>query len=84
MVIYISFDLYNADCNKGNSIFQRLEDTEKYGKKESRTRRVVITFVWVLNMLFLIHLPKLLEDAYNINMQDVMRLGSFGIIPTGK
>lgn len=88
--IYISFDLYNADSNKENSLFQRLRDTEKYKKTESRFHRaLIITFVWVVNMLFLIRLPKLLEDASEkekqVKIQYLMRRHTFETnIPTGK
>ena len=90
IVIYISFDLYNADSNKENPLFQRLRDIEKYEKTESRSRLVLlITFVWVINMLFLIPLPKLLEDPSEKqdktqDEEDVMRLRTSGTIPTGK
>ena len=89
MVIYISFDLYNADSNKESSLFQSLRDIEEYEKTESRSRRVLlITFVWVINMLFLIPLPKLLEDPSEKQDkkqdEDFMRLRTSGTIPTGK
>lgn len=67
-------------------LFQRLRDTEKYEKTKIYILRVAVTFVWVINMLYLIPLPKLLEDASEKQdkMQDVMRLRTFGTIPTGK
>ena len=93
MVIYICFDLYNADSNKDNSVFKTLKEIDEYKKKwkkeRSRSRRLlVITFVWVVNMLFLIRLPKLLEDPSESQNEtqdnDIMRLRTSGTIPTGK
>ena len=89
LLIYISFYLYNADSNKRSSLFQRLRDIEEYEKTESRSRLVLyMTFVWVINMLFLIPLPKLLEDPsekQDKKQEEVaMRLRTSGTISTGK
>lgn len=89
MVIYICFDLYNADSNKENSVFQILRDIEEYKKKRKKARStsrrlLIITFVWVVNMLCLIPLPKLLEDPSEKQDKDILRLRASGTIPTGK
>ena len=92
MVIYISFDLYNADSNKDNSVCQILGDIEEYKKEHEKAgfvsrRLLIVTFVWVVNMLFLIPLHNLLMNSYESAVtqpDDVIRLRRAGTIPSGK
>nr|POE57309.1 ankyrin repeat-containing protein bda1 [Quercus suber] len=67
-----------GDSNKGNYLIQGDKEKKKNGLV-SRFGRFLITFVWVINMLFLIPLPKFFETASKIQdkMQEYIHLEPF-------
>ena len=83
MIIYISFDVSNADSSKESTPFQKLIDTESDEKGNYIFLRETFFWVnWVINMLFLIPLPELLDDTPK--KEDRKRFYTVGNIPKGK
>ena len=91
MIISIAFDLSNADCNKGNLLLKEMEENrqkfetvpQRFRRANPRVTRSVFAVLWIINMLFLIPIPKFFfeddsKEKYHIPWN------KFETIPKGK
>ena len=80
MIIYISFDLSNADNSKEISLFQEFRDQEIRPKGFLEILDFILAFNWIIKMLFFCSPPEIIAGGPT----GYVDLKIFGNIPTSK
>lgn len=88
MIISFAFNLSNADINKGDFLLKEMEENTnlKEFDFEVSFRRRAFAVLWIINMLFLIPIPKFLFEEDGSKEEDRVPIpwAKFETIPEGK